>query len=158
MKKMSALCLLALIVAVSPAAADIMQHPIGLQIWSPDTWGTEVDGEMLTLTSPDEGAVVMLIVLKAREMDAAIDEMDRELTALVRDPVVSTQPQEIDVNGLSGITTDGYGQVDGAQLDWMCALLRHRSHVLMVLGFADSANFYRYEQILSEILGSIQPR
>lgn len=137
--------------------ADIKQHPIGLQIWVPDTWTSEVDEDLLMITSPDEGAIIILLVLDSADVDMAMDEMDKELNELFRNIRLTTQAEEILINGVRGVTQEGTATTEGVQIDWISGLFPYRNQALMVLGFAESAKFASHEQMLVEIFSSLKP-
>jgi len=89
----SAIILFVMLLAVS-AQADIKQHPIGIQIWVPDTWETEIDEGLLMTSSPDEGALVILMVLESDEIEIAMDEMDKELSQIIKKVRTTSEAEE----------------------------------------------------------------
>ena len=159
MNRRSLIVLLAavmLLAFAAPSFSGVMQHPIGVQIWSPDTWKTDVDDQLLTIMSPDEGAVVMLLVLQANNLDMAVQEMDRQLDQVVTGTQVTNGPTNININGLTGVAHEGFGLIDGVRVGWVTGLLRYGRHVIMVMEFSESANYHKYEGMLTEIFKSIR--
>lgn len=152
----SAIILFVMLLAVT-AHADIKQHPIGIQIWVPDTWETEIDEGLLMTSSPDEGALVILMVLESDEIEIAMDEMDRELSQIIKKIRTTGEVEEININGLNGWTEEGTGRVEGVPIEWLSGLFPYRNQALMVLAFAESSNFDSYEDMLIEIFSSLQP-
>jgi hypothetical protein len=139
------------------AQADIQQHPIGLQIWVPNTWTTEIDEGLLMTSSPDDGALVILMVLESDQIEFAMDEMDKELSKIIKKIRTTSEAEEININGLNGWTEEGTGRVDGVPIEWLSGLFPYRNQALMVLAFAESSNFDSYEDMLIEIFSSLQP-
>jgi hypothetical protein len=137
--------------------AEIKQHPIGLQIWTPDTWTSEVDGDMLSVTSPDEGAVVILMVFDYQNIEMAIDEMDRELSQIIYNIRTTAFDENMVINGLKGVTEEGTGTIDGTRIDWLSGLFPYGNHALMILGVVDSNMYDTYQHMLVEILSSLKP-
>ncbi len=137
--------------------ADIKQHPIGLQIWIPDTWETEIDEGLLMTTSPDDSAIVILLVLHAREVEMASSAMDKELMKFIKNIRTVTPAEEIYINGLRGFSEDGTGTVDGVPIEWMSGLFPYRNQALMVLAFVQSTKAASYENMLVEIFSSLKP-
>jgi hypothetical protein len=152
----SAIILFTMLLAVT-AQADIQQHPIGLQIWVPNTWTTEIDEGLLMTSSPDEGALVILMVLESDEIEIAMDEMDKELSQIIKKIRTTSEAEEININGLNGWTEEGTGRVDGVPIEWLSGLFPYRNQALMILAFAESSNFDSYEDMLIEIFSSLQP-
>lgn len=148
--------LFAMLLAVN-AQADIQQHPIGLQIWVPNTWTTEIDEGLLMTTSPDEGAIVILLVLESNEIEIAMDEMDKELSKIIKRIRTTSEVEEITLNGLRGWTEEGTGRIDGIPIEWMSGLFPYRNQALMIMGFAESSEFDSYEDMLIEIFSSLRP-
>lgn len=151
-------CIVALftLILTASAHADVKQHPIGLQIWVPDTWITEIDEGLLMTNSPDEGVIVILMVLNSRDVNMAADEMDSELAKIFQNIQATTDVEEIVINGLTGYTQEGTGVTDGIPVSWLTGLFPYRNHALMVLGFAESAKYASYEQMLIEIFSSLR--
>lgn len=151
-----AIVLFAMLLAVT-AQAEIKQHPIGIQIWVPDSWETEIDEGLLMTSSPDEGALVILMVLESDEIEIAMDEMDKELSQIIKKIRTTTEVEKIKINGLKGWVEEGTGRVDGVPIEWMSGLFPYRKQALMVLAFAESSNFDSYEPMLIEIFSSLKP-
>lgn len=151
------LIVLCILFLACTAHAGIMQHPSGLQIWIPNTWSTETDGDLLMTNSPDEGAIVIMFVVQARDLNMAINELDKELGKVIQNAKPTSKPQKLYIHGVNGVGVNGVGNVDGEAIAWGAGLFKHRGNVLMVLGFTEAGKLATYNPMLQEILHSLQP-
>ena len=159
MKKLT-LCLMAGLIAV-PALSSARTYPHAtakVQIDIPDNWKTETDEDTLAAEAPDGNLALFFGVMKATELDAALEALDEELSALVQNLRPTGEVEKITINGMEGALIEGKGTVDGTAIEVALVILVTRGgKVLVGLGMGTPDAVKRYDPDIERIFKSIRP-
>lgn len=151
---------LVIILMCSFCLADWVDHPVGLAVWIPDEWGQEKAEDLLQVTSPDDAATVIYMIIDAENLDVAVDKLEKELSGIMKRVKVVREVEAVEVNGIPGVITSGTGYLPGKikeiKARWLVGILQYRDKALMVVGFAAEALFDDHEEELEEMLTSIK--
>lgn len=149
--------------AVAPLAAqaeEVVHEEAGVEIWYPDEWDAEIDGDVMTLTDDEDDPDIMLqfIMLEDEdEVDEALDGIDEALGELV-DDLELDEGEELDVNGMEGVIFGGTGRVEGE--DVLVGLLlvdTPGGHVMAVLALATEDLYELFEDDVDKIFRRMKP-
>lgn len=148
--------------SAAPAYAQVAETKVhaeaGVEIGVPAGWSAEPDEDMLVLASPDEGVALVLMVLEGEDLEAALDALDEELAALVSDIEVSGEPEAIETAGMSGISIEGRGKMDGADVELALVVLESPTgKMLLLLGMGEKGAVETHERAISEVFMSLKP-
>ncbi len=139
--------------------ADTLSHSTaGVNIWVPDNWSQEGDDNMLIAGDPNEEIIMVFGILEASEIDAAIEEMDRELSQIVENAEPVGEPEEVKINGMDAIVMDGKGSVEGTPVEMGIALIATpNKKILLVFGVVEATAAEKHEATVEKIMMGIKP-
>lgn len=139
--------------------AETLSHSTaGVHIWVPDDWSQDGDDNMLIAGDPNEEIIMVFGVLEADAIDAAIEEMDKELSQIVADAEPVGEPEEVKINGMDALVMDGKGTVEGTPVDMGIALIATPNQkILLVFGVVESSAAAKHEATVEKIMTGIKP-
>jgi predicted Zn-dependent protease len=127
----------------------------GLQFDLPDGWQSEADGEMLTVSSPDDTLSIVFWVTEADDFEAAAEALGEELGKQVKNLKLDGEPKEGQHNGMEYASVTGTGQVDGVNVAFSADLLMAKKPVI-ILTFASPENFAKHQGAYAKLVKSIR--
>lgn len=143
-----------------PAAVANMQGETfthaqaGVSFQLPRGWKAKPDGEVITVSSADDALQVVFWVPDEDTFDAAVKELDKELSKTIKNIKPEGKPTEDTLNGMPHFNQAGTGVVDGATIVWSVDVVGAKKP-LMILTFAAPNLFEKnadaYEKLLSSI-------
>jgi hypothetical protein len=145
----------AVFMAIS-AYAGWVEQSMGLSVWVPDDWKQEEGDGTLTVSSPDGVVSVVYGIVDAKDLKAAVKEIDKQLSAIMKKVKVVTKPHEVTVNNLTGTLEDGTGVIDDVAMDWSVSVYVYKNKALMVMGFAAKGLYDQHADNLKKMLTSIK--
>ena len=135
--------------------AEVFTHQdAGVQFQLPKGWKAKPDGEVITVSSADDALQVVFWVPDENTFDAAVKELDKELSKTIKNMKSEGKPSQDVLNGMPHYGETGTGDVNGATIVWSVDVLGARKP-LMILTFAAPNLFEKnadaYEKLLSSI-------
>ncbi len=126
-------------IAVSAQKATVYKHEAGgIQFTAPAKWKAVPDGDILTVSSPDETVSVMFFVAEAEDFVAATEGVTDELGKIIKDIEIASEGEDGSVNGLETFTISGSGTVDDVEIVWHLALIdANKPTMVLTIGAAD---------------------
>jgi len=143
---------------VSPAAqsGDVFTHQeAGVQFQLPKGWKAKPDGEVITVSSADDALQVVFWVPDENTFDAAVKELDKELSKTIKNMKSEGKPSQDTLNGMPHYGETGTGDVNGATIVWSVDVLGAKKP-LMILTFAAPNLFEKNADAYEKLLNSIK--
>lgn len=145
----------AFVAAAAAQAGKTFTHPdAGVQFQLPAGWKAKPDGEVITVSSADEGLQVVFWVPDENTFDAAVKELDKELNKTIKNMKTEGKPSQDVLNGMPHYQETGTGDVNGATIVWSVDVLGAKKP-LILLTFAAPNLFEKnadaYEKLLSSL-------
>ena len=148
------LCVFATV--ASAQKGTVYRHAAGgIQFTAPANWKAEPDGDMLTLTSPDEELIVMFFVSNKKEFAAATESIAGELDKIIKNVKFDAEGEEQVINGLQCFAINGTGTVDGVAVEWDLTVINAKKPTI-ALPFASKASIQKYFNQYVGLLKSIK--
>jgi hypothetical protein len=148
------LCVLG-IVASAQGGTTYRHAAGGIQFTSPANWKAEPDGDILTLTSPDEEMSIMFFVSSKRDFAAATEGIAAELDKIMKNVKFSSDGEEHVINGLQHFSIGGTGTIDGVAIEWDLSVINAKKPTIVVI-FASKAAIQKYFNQYVDLLKSIK--
>lgn len=135
---------------------DVFTHPeAGVQFQLPKGWKAKPDGELITVSSADDALQVIFWVPDQNTFDAAVKELDKELSKTIKNMKPEGKPAQDELNGMPHYGQTGTGDVNGATIVWSVDVLGAKKP-LMILTFAAPNLFEKNADAYEKLLGSIK--
>ena len=134
---------------------DVFTHEeAGVQFQLPKGWKAKPDGEVITASSADDALQVVFWVPDEATFEAAVKELDKEISKTVKNMKTTEKPAQDTLNGMPHYGEVGTGEVNGATIVWSVDVLGAKKP-LIILTFAAPNLFEKnadaYEKLLSSI-------
>lgn len=139
-------------------AIEEWSHPAGWKFWLPDNWKVNEDGNHLIATDKAEEVYVEFFVPKnIRQLDRALDELDEEMAARLKDIKYDSPPTSSE-DGVDEIFITGHAidRADGEEIEFDLGIYEKEGRLLIVFGATSAENFDRYDRQFRRILDSIR--
>ncbi len=152
---MNKTCLTVLILLlVVPVSADWLTHEsTGLELWIPDDWDYEYDGDLLLIQESDQDLLLVVLVSDAGTIEAFTDEMVSLLERYVANPEVTERAEAIEVNGLAHYYMEGTGEFEGEAIDWDLTFVVGARKGMVLIGVGDIET---HQETLDRIYNSVR--
>jgi hypothetical protein len=145
--------------SVTPIAVQNGQtftHPdAGVQFELPKGWKAKPDGEVITASSADEGLQVVFWVPDEATFDAAVKELDKELSKTIKNMKTEGKPTQDTHNGMPHYEEAGTGVVNGATIAWSVDVLGAKKP-LIILTFAAPNLYEKNAEAYGRLIMSIK--
>lgn len=128
----------------------------GLQFDLPAGWTAEPDGEMITVSSPDDAFNMFFLVTEGDTLKEAADALDDELTKIVKNPKLSGEPKEDEHNGMPHFSQSGTGEIEGVQVEMSVDILIAKKPVI-ILTTAAAGQYEKHVAAAAQLINSIKP-
>ena len=140
--------------AAAQAGQTFTHSEAGVQFQLPRGWKAKPDGETITVSSADDALQVVFWVPDENTFDAAVKELDKELSKTIKNMKTEGKPAQDTLNGMPHYGETGTGDVNGATIVWSVDVLGAKKP-LILLTFAAPNLFEKnadaYEKLLSSI-------
>jgi hypothetical protein len=139
----------------SASDANVFTHKEGgITFEVPHGWKATPDGDNMTVSSADGGLQVVFWVPDEGSFDAAVKDLDKEISKTIKNVKMVGKPTQDTHNGMPHYGESGTGDVNGATIGWSVDVLSARKPVI-ILSFA-APNLYEknsadYEQLINRI-------
>lgn len=127
----------------------------GLKFAPPAGWKQEPNGDTIQLTSPDNSVAIVITTMKADNLQAAASAIDTEIGKIIKNVEPSGEPETTEHNGMSVVSQEGTGDVDGQEIEWGVYIFLAKQPV-MFLSFAEKGAYEKHGEELSKFVESIQ--
>lgn len=143
-------------VVISAAADETFTHEAGgIQFDLPSGWKSKPDGELLTVSAPDDSITMVFWVTEAGDFEAAADALDKELAKQIKNLKFDGEPKEGKHNEMPHASVTGSGQVEGQDIAFSADLLMAKKPVI-ILTFASPENFEKHGSSYMKLVKSIK--
>ena len=135
--------------------ANVFTHKEGgIKFEVPNGWKATPDGDNLTVSSADGGLQVVFWVPEEDSFDAAVKELDKEISKTVKNVKTVGKPTQDRHNGMPHYGESGTGDVNGNTIAWSVDVLSAKKPVI-ILSFA-APNLYEknsadYEKLINSV-------
>lgn len=127
----------------------------GVKFELPKGWKAEPDGEVITVSTPDDSLQMVFWVPEADSFDAAVKELDKELGKTIKN-IKMTGKEKIDThNGMPHYGQSGTGDVDGTTIEWSVDVLGAKKPVI-ILTFAAPGVWEKHAENAAKFVSSIK--
>ena len=155
------LTLIFLAATLLPASTFAKTYPheeAKVQVDIPDTWKVEIEDDTLQATAPKDAAGLVFSIVEAKELAAALESLEKELSSIVKDMKALGEPEKVKFNGMEGYTINGKGKIEGVDVDLGVMILKAPSgKVIVVLGFTSSKSTEKQDAAIEGIFKSLKP-
>jgi hypothetical protein len=143
-------------VVILAGADETFTHEAGgIQFNLPSGWKSEPDGELLTVSAPDDSITMVFWVTEAGDFEAATEALDTELAKQIKNLKFDGEPKEGKHNGMPHASVSGSGQVEGQDIAFSADLLMAKKPVI-ILTFASPENFEKHGSSYMKLVKSIK--
>lgn len=143
-------------VLISAVADETFTHQAGgIQFDLPDGWKSKPDGELLTVSAPDDSITMVFWVTEADDFEAATEALDTELAKLIKNLKFDGEAKEDKHNQMPHVSVSGSGQVEGQSIAFSADLLMAKKPVI-ILTFASPENFEKHGNAYMKLVKSIK--
>jgi hypothetical protein len=135
--------------------ANVFTHKEGgIKFEVPNGWKATPDGDNMTVSSADGGLQVVFWVPAENSFDAAVKELDKEVSKTIKNVKTVGKPTQDTHNGMPHYGESGTGEVNGNTIAWSVDVLSAKKPVI-ILSFA-APNLYEknsadYEKLINSI-------
>jgi hypothetical protein len=127
----------------------------GVRFHLPKGWKATPDGEVITVSSADDALQVVLWVPAEDTFDAAVKELDKELSKTIKNMKTVGKPAEDLLNGMPHYGETGTGDVEGTTIVWSVDVLGAKKP-LIILTFAAPQLFDKHASAYEQLLNSLK--
>ena len=126
----------------------------GVQFEVPSGWKATPNGDNMTVSSADGALQVVFWVPDEDSFDAAVKDLDKEISKTIKNIKTVGTPTKDTHNGMPHYGESGTGEVDGTTIAWSVDVLSAKKPVI-ILSFA-APNLYEknsadYEKLINSI-------
>jgi predicted Zn-dependent protease len=107
----------------------------GVQFELPRGWKAKPDGEVITVSTPDDSLQMVFWVPDEDTFDAAVKDLDKELSKTIKNIKMTDKGTSDKHNGMPHFSAGGTGTVNGATIEWSVDVLAAKK-VVVILTFA----------------------
>ena len=139
-----------------PQDSNVYTHKdAGVQFEVPKGWKAKPDGEVITVSSGDESVQVVFWVPDEDTFDAAVKELDKELSKTIKNVKTTSKSKEDKHNGMAHFEEAGTGDVNGVTIAWSVDVLG-ATKPLIILTFAAPNLLEKHVDEYMKLVGSIK--
>ncbi len=107
----------------------------GVQFELPQGWKAKPDGEVVTVSTADDSLQMVFWVPDEDNFDAAVKDIDKELSKTVKNVKTTDKGTADTHNGMPHFSEGGTGEVKGTTIEWSVDVLAAKK-VVIILTFA----------------------
>ena len=146
----------------APAGGDAGFHwevhkPTNIKFELPTNWTTSINGNVLVAKTPTPGVGLEFVGTEGR-LSAKADEkaLLKEVSKSLQKAKIVGKPKPVEQHGLKGHVSSGIGFKDGAEIEWLCAVLGDgKGKDMLTLGFYAPNLGATYKAQMQKVLDSI---
>ncbi len=145
--------------APAPTTTDRqLTHPAApVTVRVPESWRDEVEEAAITLISPDDEVILIMLAIDAEDLEESLKTLNAELGVIVKKAEID-EIEEAEVNGMAAMVADGRGSLNAQPVELGLVLLRApNGRILMVVGVALADASEGNKEDAAAILTSFEP-
>ncbi|HEY6122001.1 MAG TPA: hypothetical protein VIV66_18735, partial [Pyrinomonadaceae bacterium] len=127
----------------------------GIQFELPKGWKAKPDGEVITVSTSDESLQMVFWVPDENTFDAAVKDLDKELSKTIKNIKTTDKGTSDKHNGMSHYSEGGTGDVDGTTIEWSVDVLAAKK-VVIILTFAAPGIAEKHAEEAAQFIASIK--
>jgi len=127
----------------------------GVRFELPRGWKAKPDGEVITVSSADDGLQVVFWVPDEDSFEATVKDLDKELGKTIKNIKTAGKPTQDTHNGMAHYGENGTGEVEGTTIAWSVDVLGAKKP-LIILTFAAPTLFEKHVDEYLKLVGSIK--
>lgn len=145
---------------VSPSAVlsqdDAYSHNgAGVKFVLPKGWKAKPDGEVITVSTPDDALQMVFWVPDEDTLDAAVKDLDNELGKTIKNIKTTGKETKDTHNGMPHYSVSGTGEVEGTTIEWSVDVLAAKK-VVIILSFAAPGAWEKHADDAAKFIDSIR--
>lgn len=144
-------------VIAAPAQDDrfYTHQQAGVKFELPKGWKAEPDGEVITVSTPDDSLQMVFWVPEEANFDAAVNELDKELGKTIKNIKTTGNGKKDTHNGMPHFGQSGTGDVEGTTIEWSVDVLGAKKPVI-ILTFAAPGVWEKHAESAAKFIASIK--
>jgi hypothetical protein len=115
----------------------IVNNHAGLEIWVPDEWNYQKQGDFLILQAPSETLLLYCYLTELQVATRFSDGLAQELSRIIEQPEVDVERKVRQVNEFFIYEASGIGLRDGEIVDWAMSFVAGGRMSLIVVALGD---------------------
>ena len=127
----------------------------GIQFELPKGWKAKPDGEVITVSTADDSLQMVFWVPDEDTFDAAVKDLDKELSETVKNIKTTDKGTSDKHNGMPHYSEGGTGEVDGTTIEWSVDVLAAKK-VVIILTFAAPGIAEKHAEEAAQFIASIK--
>lgn len=141
--------------AAAQTAKTFRHEEGGVQFDLPEGWKAEPDGEMISVSSPDDAFNMFFLVTEGDTLKEAAEALDEELGKIVKDAKLTGEPKEDEHNDMPHFSQSGTGEIEGVKVDLSVDILLAKKPVL-ILTTAATGQYEKHAEAAARLINSIK--
>ncbi len=142
--------------AIGVIGQETFVSPSGLNVTVPAGWTYEIEGDLLTINSPDELVVISFIDIEGDSVEEAIQGALEAIGEEFEDLGTTVEPVETKINGLEAVTWEATGTSDGVELDLGMMLVKNGENWVFVYAVGATGQYEKHRKSIKSIWSSIK--
>jgi hypothetical protein len=135
---------------------DVYRHEAaGIKFTLPAGWKAKPDGEVITVSSPDDALQMVFWVPEEDTLDAAVKDLDNELGKTIKNIKTTGKETKDTHNGMPHYSVSGTGEVEGTTIEWSVDVLAAKK-VVIILSFAAPGAWEKHSNSAAKFIDSIK--
>lgn len=128
-----------------------------VQFWYPSEWEVKEEEKVATLQSFEGALSITFSIMQANQIEDALIELESIVQTQLTNPTITTDPEIVDLHGMSGVMTELEGTMEGSFVQLGVFIIDSPQNVLLVLGMGRKKALKKYNKELTKIINSIEP-
>jgi hypothetical protein len=127
----------------------------GVEFTLPKGWKAKPDGEVITVSTSDDSLQMVFWVPDEDTFDAAVKDLDNELSKTIKNVKVTDKGTSDTHNGMPHFSEGGTGVVKGATIEWNVDVLMAKK-VVIILSFSAPGIAEKHAEEAAQFISSIK--
>jgi len=135
---------------------DVYRHEAaGIKFTLPPGWKAKPDGEVITVSTPDDALQMVFWVPEEDTLDAAVKDLDNELGKTIKNIKTTGKENKDTHNGMPHYSVSGTGEVEGTTIEWSVDILAAKK-IVIILSFAAPGAWEKHSNSSAKFIDSIR--
>ena len=135
---------------------EVYRHEAaGIKFTLPAGWKAKPEGEVITVSSPDDALQMVFWVPEEDTLDAAVKDLDNELGKTIKNIKTTGKETKDTHNGMPHYSVSGTGEVEGTTIEWSVDVLAAKK-VVIILSFAAPGAWEKHSNSAAKFIDSIK--
>src|SRR6267142_4375893 len=127
----------------------------GVQFELPKGWKAKPDGEVVTVSTPDDSLQMVFWVPEEDTLEAAVKDLGNELGKTIKNIKTTGKEARDTHNGMPHYSASGTGEVEGTTIEWSVDVLAAKK-VVIILSFAAPGAWEKHSNSAAKFIDSIK--